>query len=62
MREIDERDFDTALALGDAICDDLDICCEKRGQVIFRAYMKLQELKSQKVSSDKPDQEAEHQQ
>ena len=62
MREIDERDFDTALALGDAICDDLDICCEKRGQVIFRAYKKLQELKSQKVSSNKLEQEAEHQQ
>jgi len=42
MKEIDEKTLDTALALGDAICDELGICCEKRGQVIFRVYKKVQ--------------------
>jgi len=59
MKEIDERDLDTALALGDAICDELGICCEKRGQVIFKVYKKLQELKSQKGTADKPEQQVE---
>jgi hypothetical protein len=58
MKEIDEKTLDTALALGDAICDELGICCEKRGQVIFRVYKKLEELKSQKVATDKPEQES----
>jgi hypothetical protein len=58
MKEIDEKALDTALALGDAICDELGICCEKRGQVIFRVYKKLEELKSQKVATDKPEQES----
>lgn len=58
MKEIDEKTLDTALALGDAICDELGICCEKRGQVIFRVYKKLEELRSQKVATDKPEQES----
>jgi hypothetical protein len=57
MKEIDERDLDTALALGDAICDELGICCDKRGRAIFKVYKKLQELKSQKLATDKPEQE-----
>lgn len=59
MKDIDERDLDTALALGDAICDELGICCEKRGQVIFKVYTKLQELKSQKETAGKPEQQVE---
>ena len=58
MKEMDEKDLDTALALGDAICDELGICCEKRGQVIFKVYRKLQELKSQKAITDELEQEA----
>lgn len=46
MKEIDEKELDTAISLGDAICDELGICCEKRGQVIFKVYQKLEELKS----------------
>jgi len=48
MGEIDEQNMDTAIALGDAVCNELGICCEKRGRVIFRLYKKLEELKPQK--------------
>jgi len=44
MREIDQNSLDTAIALGDAVCGELGICCEKRGQVIFQVYKKLAEL------------------
>lgn len=45
MREIDQNNLDTAIALGDAVCHELGICCETRGQVIFQVYKKLEELK-----------------
>lgn len=48
MGEIDEENMDTAIALGDAVCNELGICCEKRGRVIFQLYKKLEELKPQK--------------
>ena len=48
MKELDEKTLDTAIALGDAVCDELGICCEKRGQVIFQVYKKLEELKPKK--------------
>ena len=48
MKELDEKTLDTAIALGDAVCEELGICCEKRGQVIFQVYKKLEELKSKK--------------
>lgn len=58
MKEINEGDLDTALALGDAICEELGICCAKRGQVIFRVYKRLKELKAQKVITDRLKEEA----
>jgi hypothetical protein len=48
MKEIDQNDLDTAVALGDAVCNELGICCDKRGQVIFQIYKKLEELKPKK--------------
>ena len=45
MQEIDSNNLDTAIALGDAVCKELGICCEKRGRVIFQVYKKLEELK-----------------
>ena len=48
MKELDEKTLDTAIALGDAVCEELGICCEKRGQVIFQVYKKLEELKPKK--------------
>ena len=45
MREIDQNNLDTAIALGDAVCNELGICCDTRGQVIFQVYKKLEELK-----------------
>ena len=48
MKELDEKTLDTAIALGDAVCNELGICCEKRGQVIFQVYKKLEELKPKK--------------
>ncbi len=44
MKELNEKTLDTAIALGDAVCNELGICCEKRGQVIFQVYKKLEEL------------------
>ena len=51
MKELNEESLDTAIALGDAVCSELGICCEKRGQLIFRIYKKLEELNSQKPAS-----------
>lgn len=45
MKEIDQENLDTAIALGDAVCNELGICCEKRGRLIFRIYKKLEEVK-----------------
>ena len=45
MNEIDENNLDTAIALGDAVCNELGICCDKRGRVIFQLYKRLGELK-----------------
>jgi len=41
MKEIDQNNLDTAIALGDAVCEELGICCETRGRVIFQIYKKL---------------------
>jgi hypothetical protein len=45
MKEIDLNKLDTAIAIGDAVCNELGICCEKRGRVIFQIYKKLGQLK-----------------
>ena len=44
-KEIDQEKLDAAIALGDAVCSELGICCDKRGRVIFQIYKKLDELK-----------------
>ena len=48
MKEIDQDNLDTAIALGDAVCEELGICCETRGRVIFQIYKKLDEAKPKK--------------
>ena len=55
MKEIDQENLDTAIALGDAVCSELGICCEKRGRVIFQIYKKLEELKPKKDTTGKPE-------
>ena len=55
MKEIDQENLDTAIALGDAVCKELGICCEKRGRVIFQIYKKLEELKPQQETESKPE-------
>ena len=52
MSEIDQNNLDTAIALGDAVCKELRICCEKRGRVIFQIYKKLEEVKPKKDTTD----------
>jgi len=52
MREINENNLDTAITLGDAVCEELGICCDKRGRVIFRIYKKLEETKPEKETAD----------
>ena len=62
MKEIDQNNLDTAIALGDAVCKELGICCEKRGQVIFQVYKKLEEMKPKKdtnVTEQPPGDQAE---
>ena len=62
MQEIDQENLDTAIAVGDKICETLGICCAKRGQVIFDVYQKLEDLKVRKdttVSQQSGDAEAE---
>jgi len=48
MKEIDQNNLDTAIALGDAACEELGICCDTRGRVIFQIYKKLEEVKPKK--------------
>jgi hypothetical protein len=48
MKEVDQENLDTAIAVGDKICETLGICCAKRGQVIFDVYQKLEDLKGKK--------------
>ena len=48
MNEIDQNNLDTAIALGDAVCNELGICCETRGRVIFQIYKKLEQVKPKK--------------
>ncbi len=55
MKEIDQEKLDTAITLGDAVCNELGICCDKRGQVIFQIYKKLEELKPKKDTAVKPE-------
>ena len=45
MEELDQNSMDTAITLGDAVCDELEICCDKRGRVIYQLYKQLRELK-----------------
>jgi hypothetical protein len=52
MNEVDSNDLDTAIALGDAVCKELGICCAKRGQVIFQVLKKLEELKPKESTTD----------
>ena len=55
MKEIDQDNLDTSIALGDAVCNELGFCCEKRGQVIFQIYKKLEELKPKNDIAEKPE-------
>jgi len=45
VKEIDSNNLDTAIALGDAVCEELGICCEIRGRVIYQIYRKLEDAK-----------------
>lgn len=54
-RELDYEELDTAISLGDAVCSELGICCEKRGRVIFQIYKKLEELKPRQEIQGKPE-------
>ena len=51
MNEIDSSNLDTAISLGDAVCSELGICCDKRGRVIFQIYQRLEELKPRKEAT-----------
>ena len=51
MNPIDEKNLDTAIALGSAVCKELGVCCDERGRVIFHIYRKLQELKSEQSAT-----------
>ncbi len=51
MNPMDEKNLDTAIALGSAVCKELGICCDQRGRVIFHIYQKLEDLKSEKSNT-----------
>jgi hypothetical protein len=55
MGDMNEQNLDTAIALGDAVCSELGICCEKRGRVIFRIYKKLEDVRAKEDTPEKPD-------
>ena len=54
MKEVDQNNLDSAIALGDAVCGELGICCETRGRVIFQIYKKLEEAKPKKDPTATP--------
>jgi len=55
MKQIDQENLDTAIILGDAVCKELRICCDKRGKVIFQIYQQLREMKSEKDVPAEPE-------
>lgn len=55
MKGIDQENLDTAITLGDAVCKELSICCDKRGRVIFQIYRKLREMKPEKDVPAEPE-------
>ncbi len=55
MKKLDQENLDTAITLGDAVCNELGICCDKRGRVIFQIYKRLEELKPLPESTGKPE-------
>ena len=55
MKDLDENNLDTAIALGDAVCNELGLCCEKRGRVIFQILQRLEEMKPEPKSPEKPE-------
>lgn len=55
MKQIDQENLDTAIILGDAVCKELGICCDKRGKVIFQIYRKLREMKPEKDTPAEPE-------
>ena len=48
MEDIDQKNLGTAIALGDAVCEELGVCCTIRGRIIFQIYKKLEEVKFKK--------------
>lgn len=59
MEDIDEKDLVTAITLGDSICKELGVCCEKKGEVIFQIYTTIKEVHSPHGSTEQPAPEAE---
>jgi len=57
MKEIDQNNLDTAIALGDAVCEELGICCKARVRGIFQILKKLEEVKTKEFTtvSEQPD-------
>ena len=54
--------MDAAIALGDAVCKELGICCTTRGRIIFQIYKKLEEVKPKKdttITEQPPEAQAE---
>ena len=44
----------------DAICNELEICSEKRGEMIFMVCRKLQELGTEKAAVERPREDPDH--
>ena len=62
MKQIDGNNMDAAIALGDAVCKELGICCTIRGRIIFQLYKKLEEVKPKKdttITEQPPEAQAE---
>ena len=55
MKELNERDLEVALLVGDAICSELNISCSDRGRIAFLAYKALQAIKPENEDSVKPE-------
>ena len=55
MKDINKNNLDAAITLGEAVCNELGICCDARGRVIYQLYRKLEELESKDKSINEPE-------
>lgn len=55
MNEVNQNNLNIAIILGDAVCKELGICCEPKGDVIHLIYQELNELDAKAKTIEEPE-------